>query len=103
MATLKINNVEVDEKGQTSEAVRKASALVGVLQGAAVDILEKLYKAGLGNYTLIVEQQQSKFGDLYYEHVYGDQLNNRIQGREETIRNIHIVIGKLALRAFHDT
>ncbi|KAL3265697.1 hypothetical protein HHI36_009900 [Cryptolaemus montrouzieri] len=86
IAALNISNVEVAEKGRTTESIRqrswtekeKATALVGVLGGTALDILEELSKTHLGNYTLIVEQLQSRFGDLHFEHVYGAQVNNCI-------------------------
>ncbi|KAL3273292.1 hypothetical protein HHI36_014746 [Cryptolaemus montrouzieri] len=81
IAALKISGVKVTGKVRTTETVRtdkkEATSLVGVLRGADFDILEKLSKADLGNYTLSVGQVQSGFGDLHFEHVYVAQLNNR--------------------------
>ncbi|KAL3282368.1 hypothetical protein HHI36_005554 [Cryptolaemus montrouzieri] len=67
MATLKMSNVEVTEKGRTTQTVR---VRLPEFDGSKPwEIYFKQFEA-----------------NLHFEHVYFAQLNNRIQGREETLR-----------------
>lgn len=73
--------------GGATHQQKKATALISVLRGNVLDVLQRMYADEQNNFSMLVERTGMRFRDRHLEQVYQAQLKNNTSTVDETCRS----------------